>query len=257
MVTGASRGLGRALAIELYDRDFDVVATMRDPADGEGLPRGIEVRRLDVTDSANIDIPRGLRVLVNNAGADCENLSVEDTPLEVWRRVFETNVFGLASMTQAALPVLREATDGVIVNVTSASIVVPMPFFSVYRASKAAVSAFGESLRGEVADHGIRVLEVLPGPITTDMLAGSSIVPEAVASEPYRPLAERVGKVRGAIADVQTPPAEAAATIVRAILDEKAPLRVACDATGQALLAGWDATSDEEWLQSFLDAFNS
>ena len=230
---------------------------MRDPSAPHHLPATIEVRRIDVTDPSTIDLPGGLTVLVNNAGADCENLSLEDTPLDVWRRLFDTNVLGLVAVTQAAIPVLRASGGGVIVNLTSASIVVPMPFFTVYGASKAAVSALGESLRGELADQGIRLLEVLPGPIDTDMLAGSALVPEAVESEPYRPLAERVGKVRRALVDVMTPVDQAAVSIVDAIVDDAAPLRIACDPTGQELLDGWDATPDEEWMRSFLSAFDS
>ena len=131
LVTGASRGIGRAVAIELDRRGFEVVASMRDPSAPHRLPATIEVRRIDVTDPSTIDLPGGLTVLVNNAGADCENLSLEDTPLDVWRRLFDTNVLGLVAVTQAAIPVLRASGGGVIVNLTSASIVVPMPLFTV------------------------------------------------------------------------------------------------------------------------------
>src|SRR5690242_11136470 len=76
VVTGASRGIGRAVALELAARGFDTVATMRNPADGEDLT-GVRVQRLDVTDPATIDLPDGLRVLVNNAGTESDNLPLE------------------------------------------------------------------------------------------------------------------------------------------------------------------------------------
>ena len=79
------------------------------------------------------------------------------------RELFETNVFGLVEVTRRALPALRASGGGVICNVTSCSVLAPMPLFAAYRASKAAVGAFGESLRVEVAPAGIRVLEVMPG----------------------------------------------------------------------------------------------
>jgi NAD(P)-dependent dehydrogenase (short-subunit alcohol dehydrogenase family) len=203
LVTGASRGIGRAVAVELARRGFDVVATMRDPGVGKSLPdeldhehgdaRGtLRVERLDVTDPSSIDLPDGLRVLVNNAGVEDDNLPVENMPADVWRKLFETNVLGVVNVTQRAIPKLRESGGGVICNITSSSILAPVPFLAAYRASKAAVSAFGESLMAEVAQFGIRVVEILPGPIETDMLHASDAPAAAVEHEEYRALAERM-----------------------------------------------------------------
>jgi len=173
LVTGASRGIGRAVALELAHRGFDTVATMRDPAAGTGMAAEtegrLEVRRLDVTDPSTFDLPSDLRVLVNNAGIDTDYLPVEHANIEDWRRMFETNVFGVVALTSAAIPVLRANQPSVVCTVTSSSIIASVPFFSAYRASKAAASAFGDSLRVEVAPFGIRVVEILPGPIDTDM----------------------------------------------------------------------------------------
>lgn len=173
LVTGASRGIGRAVALELARRGFDTIATMRDPAAGAGLAAEsdgrLEVRRLDVTDPSTFDLPGDLRVLVNNAGIDTDYLPVEHADIGDWRRMFETNVFGMVALTAAAIPVLRANRPSVVCNVTSSSIIAAVPFFSAYRASKAAASAFGDSLRVEVAPFGIRVVEILPGPIDTDM----------------------------------------------------------------------------------------
>ena len=102
VVTGAGRGLGRALALELARRGFRVHATLRDPSRAEPLraaarDAGVElaIERLDVCDPASIALPDGLRVLVNNAGVDKPNLPVEHTPMTLWREMFETNLFGL------------------------------------------------------------------------------------------------------------------------------------------------------------------
>src|SRR5439155_16963800 len=117
-------------------------------------------------------------------GVEVDHLPFEGTPIELWRQIFEANVFGLIEVTRRAIPLLRAGGGGVICNITSSSLLAPVPFYAPYRASKAAVSALGESLRAEVAPFGIRVVEILPGPIATDMLAGSERMPEAAAYEP-------------------------------------------------------------------------
>jgi NAD(P)-dependent dehydrogenase (short-subunit alcohol dehydrogenase family) len=116
LVTGASRGIGRVLALELCARGFDVVATMRDTAAGSSLvdeaagsPGSLVVGRLDVTDADSIVIPDGLRVLVNNAAVESENLPVEETTMAAWRAVFDTNVFGVVEVTRRAIPSLRRS----------------------------------------------------------------------------------------------------------------------------------------------------
>jgi NAD(P)-dependent dehydrogenase (short-subunit alcohol dehydrogenase family) len=262
LVTGASRGIGAAVSLEMARRGFDVVAAMRNPADGAGLltasvdlPGSIVLQRLDVTKPGEFTAPDRLRVLVNNAALDTANLSVEDTPMDAWRSMFETNVFGLVEVTRRAIPSMRSAGDGVICNMTSAGLIVPMPLFAVYRATKAAVQAIGESLRAELAPFGIRVLEVLPGAIRTDMLAESATVPEAIGSVHYRALAERVAELRGDVDENATPVDEAAAAIVDAICDDDAPARIGCDPMGDEMVAGWSTTPDVEWQESFLSVF--
>lgn len=264
VVTGASRGIGRATALELAVRGFEVIATMRNPEAGAELisqaeAQGATLRcaRLDVNDVHSIELPEGLRVLVNNAGIEGDNLPVEHTPLDEWRRIFETNVFGLLEVTRRAIPRLRAGgPGGVICNITSCSTLVPMPFFSVYRASKAAVTAIGESLRSELAPFGIRMVEIMPGAIETDMLAASQHLPEAARYEPYRPQAERVAESRAASRDMTTPAAEAAAAIADAILDDEAPLRNGCDPMGVGLLTAWRNQSDEDVMRPMVDHFS-
>jgi NAD(P)-dependent dehydrogenase (short-subunit alcohol dehydrogenase family) len=256
LVTGASRGIGRALAIELARRGFEVVAGMRDPsAGGDLLPAAagrLRAAELDLLRPETIEVPAGLRVLVNNAGLDGEYLPVEAAPLALWRRLFETNLFGLVEVTRRAVPRLRESGGGVVCNVTSASLLFPMPFYAAYRASKAAVSALGESLRAELAPFGIRVVELLPGPVATDMLAASDREPEAAALAAYRALALRAWEGRRSVGPAAATPEAAARAIADAILDDAAPLRNACDPTGASLLAGWRAARDEDWLRAML-----
>jgi len=262
-VTGASRGIGRAVALELARRGFEVVATMRDPAVGASLVEeataagaALRVVRLDVTDPGTIVIPDGLRVLVNNAGVEAEHRPFEATPLSVWRTMYETNVFGLVETTRRAIPALRAAGGGVVCNVTSSSILVPVPFYGPYRSSKAAVMAIGETLRVELAPFGIRVLEVMPGPIDTDMFADSERPAAAVDHPEYAPMARRMFEGRQErMAGMVTPADAAAQAIADAILDDASPLRVGCDPLSVGLLEGWRAASDEDFMRATMGAW--
>ena len=263
LVTGASRGIGRAVAIELADRGFDTVATMRHPDAGDGLPGAttgrLTVARMDVNDPDTYSLPGALRVLVNNAGVDSAYLPVEHGQIDDWRDVFETNVFGLVGTTMAAIPVLRDNRPAVVCNISSSSIFASVPFYSAYRAAKAAVSAFGDTLRVEVALSGIRVVEVLPGPIDTDMFQLSTGEPAAAGFDRYRPMAERATQLRQETADpMVATPAAAAALIVDAILDDDGPMRYGCDPLSIGLLDLWRQSDDETMFaltgQSILDA---
>jgi NAD(P)-dependent dehydrogenase (short-subunit alcohol dehydrogenase family) len=249
LVTGASRGIGRAVAVELADRGFDVVATMRDPADGSGMEDAsgrLRVARLDVTDPSTYDLPGDLRVLVNNAGVDSEYLPVEHAVLEDWRTLFETNVVGVVAMTQAAIPLLRDNRPAVICNVTSSSILAAVPFYAAYRATKAAVSALSDSLRIELAPSGIRLVEILPGPVDTDMFRLSQGEHPAARFERYRNMAERAAELRQASADPMViAPGAAATRIVDAILDDDGPMRHGCDPLSDGLVDIWRRSDDE------------
>lgn len=261
VVTGAGRGIGRGVALELARRGFETVATMRDPQTGASLLEeasgsgSLRVERLDVTDPASVKLPAGLRVLVNNAGVEAEHPAFEDTPLAVWRRMYETNVFGLIDVTRQAIPRLRASGGGVLCNVTSSSILAPVPFYGPYRSSKAAVSAIGESLRAELAPFGIRVLEVMPGPIATDMFENSGRPPEAIRHPDYRPMAERYHAGRQGIEAMVTSVGDAARAIVDAILDDDAPLRVGCDPLAVGMLDAWRGQPDEAFQRSMLPAW--
>jgi NAD(P)-dependent dehydrogenase (short-subunit alcohol dehydrogenase family) len=268
LVTGASRGIGRSIAVELARRGFDTVASMRNPADGSDLaaadPAGVfggrlTVARLDVTDPDTFEFPEDLRVLVNNAGVDSAYLPVEHSDLDDWRAVFETNVLGLVAVSMAAIPRLRANRPAVICNVSSSSILATVPFYAAYRASKAAVSAFGDSLRVELAPSGIRVVEILPGPVDTDMFQLSTGEQAAARFDRYRSMAEVAAKLRRESADpMVSPAAEAAVLIVDAIFDDQGPMRYGCDPLSVGLLEVWRQSDDEAMFkligQSLLDS---
>lgn len=254
LVTGASRGIGRAVAIELAGRGFDTVATMRRPEDGADLPAAtggrISVARLDVTDPDTYDLPDDLRVVVNNAGVDSAYLPVEHGSLDDWRSLFETNVLGVVGIITAAIPILRANRPGVVCNVSSSSILASVPFYSAYRATKAAVSALGDSLRVELAPSGIRVVEILPGPIDTDMFRLSTGEQAATGFDRYRTMADQAAILRQENADpLVSAAADAAVIIVDAILDDNGPMRYGCDPLSIGLLDVWRKSDDETMFE--------
>jgi NAD(P)-dependent dehydrogenase (short-subunit alcohol dehydrogenase family) len=259
-VTGASRGIGRAVALELAWRGFDVVATMRDPAAGAQMPDEaaeaggrLRVEALDVIRPETIRLPDGLRVLVNNAGVEQEHLPVEETPLDLWRDMFETNVFGLVEVTRRAIPLVRAAGGGVICNTGSSSILAPVPFYAAYRASKAAVSALSETLRAELAPQGIRVVEIMPGPVDSDMLRHSQATSVRPAGEPYRALADHMNANKSMVASMIQPAGDAARLIVDAVLDDDGPMRYGCDPMSIGMIDAWRRASDEEMMRGMLE----
>jgi NAD(P)-dependent dehydrogenase (short-subunit alcohol dehydrogenase family) len=218
----------------------------------------LEVRRLDVTDPTTFDLPDDLSVLVNNAGVDTEYLPVEHADIDDWRRMFETNVFGTVALTSAAIPTLRDNRPSVVCTITSSSIIAAVPFFSAYRASKAAASAFCDSLRVEVAPFGIRVVEIMPGPVDTDMFRLSTGDPDATRFPQYRALADVAGALRRQHADPRVAePSAAASAIVDAIVDSSGPMRYGCDPVSHELLELWRQNDDETVFaltgQSLLD----
>src|SRR2546430_13560853 len=184
LITGCSTGIGRATAEYLAARGWTVYATARRPeAIRELGSRGCRTLALDVCDEASmraavetIERAEGaVGVLVNNAGYGQEG-AFEEVPMAEVRRQFETNVFGLVRLTQLVLPGMRRKHGGRILNVSSMGGRATLPGGAFYHASKYAVEAFSDALRMEVAQFGIEVGLIEPGPVQTpwnDVAAGS------------------------------------------------------------------------------------
>jgi len=191
LITGSASGFGLETARYFLERDWTVIATMRTPRK-DVLPASERLRivPLDVTDAASIahavDEAGPIDALVNNAGAGLMG-ALEGVSIDATRQLFELNTFGTMAMTQAMLPGFRTQGSGVIVNVSSAVTLKPLPMLSAYTASKAAVGAFSENLALEVEPFGVRVRLVIPGraPETSFSAAASARsqngIPEAYA----------------------------------------------------------------------------
>jgi NAD(P)-dependent dehydrogenase (short-subunit alcohol dehydrogenase family) len=181
VVTGASSGIGEATARRLSQRGYHVLAGVRRQADAQRLAADhLEPVVLDVTDPAHVahlaarvrEDPSGrpLRVLVNNAGVTL-SAPAELVPDARWREHFDVNLFGLVAVTTALLPALLAAGDARLVNVSSVAAVLASPTFGPYAASKAAVEAYSDVLRREVARLGVAVVVVQPGAVRTPIWA--------------------------------------------------------------------------------------
>jgi NAD(P)-dependent dehydrogenase (short-subunit alcohol dehydrogenase family) len=176
LVTGASSGIGEATALKLKELGYTVYGAARRVERMTSLAEaGIRILKMDVTDDesmvAGIDqiiTETGrIDVLVNNAGYGSYG-ALEDVPMSEAKYQFDVNIFGLARLTQLALPHMRKQQSGHIVNVSSVGGKIYEPLGSWYHATKFAVEGLSDSLRLELAPFGIRVVVIEPGAIKTE-----------------------------------------------------------------------------------------
>jgi NAD(P)-dependent dehydrogenase (short-subunit alcohol dehydrogenase family) len=231
LITGCSTGFGHDTALHFLDRGWNVVATMRNPDAGH-LPASDRMRilALDVTDADSIATAVAqagpIDALVNNAGIGWLN-AIEGTPMAKARDIFEANLFGTVAMMQAVLPGMRERRSGVIVNVSSSSTYKPLPLLSVYRASKAAITALTESAALELAPFGITARVVVPGMAPSTSFAATAQrqimeaggFPEAYAEFAQQTLAMMQSAGNGPVTTAQ----DVAQAIFRAATDPDCP----------------------------------
>ncbi len=236
VVTGCSRGFGRALAEAVLDAGDNLLATARDVATLEGLgaerPGRMVTAPLDVTDEAQataaIDAALGafgsLDVLVNNAGYG-DIGSVEDTPMASFRRQIETNLFGTIIMTKAAISHMRERRRGHFVQFSSVGGRIGAPGRAAYSAAKWGVEGFSEVLAQEMRLVGVKVSIIEPGGFRTDF-AGSSTTIESGRAE-YDEVVGRAARMQAAYHGGQPgDPSLGAAAILKLVGMENPPLRL-------------------------------
>ncbi|WP_435363202.1 SDR family oxidoreductase [Haloarchaeobius sp. DYHT-AS-18] len=176
LITGCSSGIGRETAKAFLDEDWLVYATARDTDDIADLEAaGCKTAELDVTDRGQVerlverivDEHGRIDCVVNNAGF-AQMGPVEDVPTKKVHEQFDVNLYGPHRLIRAALPHMRESERGTIVNVSSALGRITLPGSGVYSASKFALEAMSDALRGEVDQHDVDVVIVEPGPVETD-----------------------------------------------------------------------------------------
>ncbi len=176
LVTGASSGIGRATALMLLQRGYDVVGTSRAPDQIAPAARveGVRYRALDLQDPQVIEgfvqalSAEGVHpdVVVNNAG-ESQSGPLEDLPLTALERLFAVNVIGPVHLTQLLLPGMRERGYGRVVMVGSMLASFPLAYRSSYVASKAAIKGFADAARFEMSPFGVWITTVEPGSVNT------------------------------------------------------------------------------------------
>jgi NAD(P)-dependent dehydrogenase (short-subunit alcohol dehydrogenase family) len=154
-----------------------VYGTSRKPQKSQNVP--FTFVALDVLDTHSIEKAisliieneGSLDVLVNNAGMGITG-PIEDTPTDEMRKVFDTNLFGAVDVMKAVLPQMRKQQSGTIINVTSIAGYMGLPFRGIYSATKGALELVTESVRMEVKNFGIHVVNIAPGDFATNIAAG-------------------------------------------------------------------------------------
>lgn len=177
LVTGASFGIGNAVATYLHNKGYTVYGTSRNPKNTNNFP--FQMLALDVTKADTIlsavtsilEKENRLDVLVNNAGMGITG-PIEDTPTEEMKSVFDTNFFGAIDVIKAVLPQMRKQKSGTIINITSFAGYMGLPFRGLYSATKGAFELITEALSMEVKGFGIKVASVAPGDFATNIAAG-------------------------------------------------------------------------------------
>jgi NAD(P)-dependent dehydrogenase (short-subunit alcohol dehydrogenase family) len=183
LVTGANRGIGRALVEALLDRGaVRVYATARNLADLKPVaaldPSRVRTLQLDVTKPTEIAAAaaeaRDVNLLINNAGV-LDFGSLLEAPGEAVRRNMDTNYYGTLHVSRAFAPLIEGNGGGAVVNVLTVVALASMPGLGVYNASKAAAWSMTQSLRADLAKRKVQVYAVFPGPVDTDMARGIEI----------------------------------------------------------------------------------
>lgn len=255
LVTGCSTGIGRATALEMTARGYEVVATARTLSSIEDL-KVAATFELDVDSDASVAAVATeagqIDVLVNNAGYGVDG-AVEIVPLADARRMFETNFFGAARMIQAFVPAMRERGHGSVVNVTSVAGIVAAPLNGFYAASKFALEALSESLHLEVGHFGIDVLIVEPGAIDTSF--GANLVDHRATTGPYGELATIWAEASSRLGSGEAAPGPelVAVAICDALDDDDHPLRVPVGADAE-LVASVRTTVSYESFEATMRA---
>jgi NAD(P)-dependent dehydrogenase (short-subunit alcohol dehydrogenase family) len=270
LITGCSSGIGRATARRLAAHGWTVYATARRPesiADLEAA--GCRTLALDVTDEQSMvaavraieETHGAVGVLVNNAGYS-QSGAIETVSLDAARRQFETNVFGLARLTQLALPRMREQRWGKIVNLGSMGGKLVFPGGGWYHATKHALEAISDALRFEVRGFGIDVILLEPGLITTEFgeaAVASMAAPDALAAtgadagaDPYARFNATVGSAtkgvyEGPMRAFGAGPERVAKVIERAIRKRRAPTRVTITPSAKLTIPTRRLMPDRAW----------
>ena len=218
LVTGASSGIGQAIALHLVAGGWRVFGTSRGQTAGSG---GVEMLVMDADDDASVSSAIAaivektgrLDAVVNNAGWALMG-PIEDTSMAEARAQMETNFFGVLRVCRAVLPVMHKQRSGYIVNVSSLAGAFGMPFSGIYSASKFAVEGLSESLRLETRGFGVRVVLIEPGDTRSQLPARRRTAADSLRGSAYQDVFGRF-QAKQAGDEAKAPAPDAVAALVR------------------------------------------
>ena len=238
LVTGASSGIGAAIAHKLVAAGYSVYGTSR--RGGRGGQQAFPFLVLDVTDDASVEaaiqallkLEGRIDLLVNNAGFGIAPAAAEESSVEQAKALFDTNFFGIVRTTRAVVPQMRRQGAGRIINIGSILGVVPVPYAALYCASKHAVEGYSQALDHELRTHGIRVTVVEPG-YTKTSFESNNLQPDAKL-DVYEDIRVKVTKVVNQAMATADGPDVVADVVLQAARAERPKLRyTAGKAAGQ------------------------
>lgn len=234
LVTGSSSGIGLESVLALARDGYHTFASMRNTskagelenaAKKENLP--IEIIELDVDKEESIvsvikkiieDAGR-LDVLVNNAGYGQFGCT-EDVSVDEFRKQFETNFFSIVRIVQEVAPIMRNQNSGIIVNISSVAGRMGLPGSPAYISSKFALEGFGECLRYELGQFGIKTTLIEPGVIKTNFFESMKI-PDSKTDPKYKQITDHIHSGLKMMVELGTPPSQVADVIIKAIHDDE------------------------------------
>ncbi|WP_125545046.1 oxidoreductase [Levilactobacillus lindianensis] len=259
LVTGASSGIGNAIARSLHRNGVTVYAGARRVSRMNDLDDlGITTLALDVTDAKSVESVVNrivsetgrIDILVNNAGYGLMG-AIEDVPLKQAEDQFAVNLFGVARLIQSVLPMMRQQHAGRIINVTSVDGKVAQPLAGWYVASKFALEGLSDTLRLELAPKGVHVAVIEPGAIRSAWAdIATNHLKATSADGPYQEAAADAGRVLQVIKRFSSEPRVIARLVDRAALSRRPKTRYSAGAGSQIL---WvrrflsDRTIDRMW----------
>lgn len=255
IVTGASAGIGAATSRRLAGAGARVVLAARRQDRLETIKREIEVNgavgralavATDVTSAddrerlvrVTMDTFGRIDALVNNAGYG-QRGPIELVPIERIRQNFDTNLFSLIALTQLVIPIMRHQQSGRIVNISSVAGRVARPLSSVYDATKHALEAISDGLRGELAPFGIEVVVIQPGFIATEFLQVADELARPVIEQagPYAPFFAGLSRLYERAKRMAGQPDEIAELVAQALTAERPRIRYAAPSHAHLALA--------------------
>ncbi len=257
LITGASSGIGKCTAAYLATKGYQVYGTSRRPESCPGIKNCFMIT-MDVRDTASVKDAIAqivkkeghIDILVNNAGFGIGG-AVEDTPTEMAQALFDTNFFGIYRVLQEVLPVMRQQSEGLIINMSSIGGIIGLPCQGVYSASKFAVEGLSEALYKELSMSAIKVVLVEPGDFKTEFAANRQTINTTHHADQFQRTMTVIEN------DEQTgqPPVKIAHLIERIINTPTPRLRYAVGASDQKLSIVLKKILPNRWFDQIIMSY--